>query len=76
MTTERDFSVMTVQVDGEPTPIERAVRVKGRGFQGGSFCDGIDGGVRLTIASRRFSLHTALCPSTEASCRTAECSRL
>ncbi len=36
--TARDFSVMPVQVEGEPKAIERAVRRQGNSLNVGSFC--------------------------------------
>ena len=52
MSTARDFSVMPVQVDGEATPIERAVRPKGRSLQAGSYVDVEFGATFATVGDR------------------------
>lgn len=53
VSTARDFSVMPVQVEGEPKPIERAVRSAGETFQVGSVCTVEFGATWATIRERQ-----------------------
>lgn len=53
VTTARDFSVMPVQVDGEPKPVERAVRSSGQSFQKGSLCVVEFGATWATVGGRQ-----------------------
>ena len=53
MSTERNFSVMPVQVEGEPKAIERAVRSSGSNFQVGCICTIEFGATWATIGDRQ-----------------------
>lgn len=52
MSTARDFSVMPVQVEGEPKPIERAVRSRGS-LKAGAFVEVEFGATWKTIQGRQ-----------------------